>query len=141
MPYKPTTYTGPTFAGTTAKGGYGVPTSSMYKLILGQTCVDVNLGVPPTNYTCTNHTAWKEFGVFGVNDTANTTVGNAVRENPPASGTCRPAYLAVTILPVIGQTYGERLSLQFMSGGWRSLNVTTPIDPPTPIKPLSKTYT
>jgi len=49
-------------------------------------------------------TAWKEFGVLGASTNATTTAGNAVRENPPTDGTCRAAYMAVTILPVTGFT-------------------------------------
>lgn len=99
MPYRPSAYSGPTFEGSTPITGYGVPSSYMYDLIQGQTSAVVD-----TKTVYTNHTAWKEFGIFGVSTNATTSAGNAVRENPPASGTCRPAYMAVTILPVTGFT-------------------------------------
>jgi hypothetical protein len=136
MPYRPTAYTGPTFADTSSVGGYGAPTSSMYVLQAGQTSAVVD---GATVYT--NVTAFKEFGVFGTSSNATTTAGNAVRNDPPASGTCRAAYMAVTLLPTNGYTQSTTLlSLQFMSGAWRDLNMTTPIEPPAPIAPQSKTY-
>lgn len=90
IPFRPSAYTGPTFKNTKPIYGYGKPSSSMYELVAGYA-------------SSAQVYKWKNFGVLG---TSPLPTGNnlGVRENTPAAGTCRPAYMAVTVLPVAGFT-------------------------------------
>ena len=93
LPYRPMEYTGPTFAGSTPVTGYGVLSSYMYELELGTVSSLVN-GVT----TKTRVYKYKNFGVMGTSLAS----GNAVRENPPAEGKCKAAYMSITIYPAPG---------------------------------------
>ena len=128
MPYRPAAYTGPSFKNTSPIYGYGKPSSMMYDLVTGVSGSDLVY-------------KWKAFGVLGTS--SNTTAHNlGVRENPPASGTCRPAYMAITILPKAGYTQvsGQTLHLTVGMYDWRTLNMTTPEQPPAPIPPAARDW-
>ena len=132
MPYRPAAYTGPSFKNTSPIYGYGKPSSMMYDLVAG---------VSGSNLVY----KWKAFGVLKcvLGTSSNTTAHNlGVRENPPASGTCRPAYMAITILPKAGYTQVSGQTLQLTVGmyDWRTLNMTTPEQPPAPIPPAARDW-